>query len=341
MKKQWKKAAAMLLSVLFICASAGCAQEPVQMSAAPEVVVSAVPETPVQAETTPVPVETSAPVSEESAGLTPETFFKEHGALRSTTEEAVTAEQLSAICSAAGKVTFGDEKTWHLTVIPTLDLLQELLPTYAEDGLIKEGNAAIIVSCSSARGEAEQFAVPDQSTLIAAGMITQQICVAAQMQGLGFKVITDSIHQSSYTLYKDNVADEEHLLKESMEWEEWVRMFAIPEENYYVSGESGEIIKTLSGEPIALKGSGYTYYEADGVTPAPKKKMEYVEGYMTPCAIVLLGNTEEELKKQTLLIEDFVTVWDGSYDPYPENYGGSGPKPSDTASLTVTEAPQG
>ena len=318
MKQQWYRKAAALLCAAALALTAGCAaqapqqEQPQQTGEQP----SAAPET-----ETPAPTEEPAA---EAAGFTVETLAEGHGSLRSTTDEAVTEEQLKAIYKAVEAMTVGNEKMWHLTVIPTLDLIQELLPTYNEAGLIHEGNVAIIVSCTSETGTSGQYEVPDQTAVMAAGMVTQQICVAAQMQGLGFKVITDCIHESSYTLYKDNIPDEEHLLKKGMDWVSWLRQFAINKENYYVMNGSDEGIKTLDGSYVTLNNNGYTYYEQDGVTPAKKRKVDYKEGYMTPVAVVLLGNTEDEPERQTIHSQNVVTMWDGSYMPYIEDYGVSG-----------------
>ena len=245
-----------------------------------------------------------------------------HGSLVSTTEEAVTQEQIAAVLAACEKVTLENEKTLHLTVITSLDLLQELLPTYDQSGLVKEGTAAIIVSADSNRGKSQQYHKEDFTNLIAAGMMTQQICIAAQMQGLGFKVITDSIYESGYSLYKNDDPSPENLVHEATEWENWVRMFAIPKENYYYMDESGEPVVVMGGKNVPLKSKEYTYFEADG-TAALKRKVQYVEGYMTPVSIVLLGHSLDEPKQNSMNEEKLVTFWDGSYDPYPKAYGGS------------------
>ena len=127
-----------------------------------------------------------------------------HGSLVSTNGEPVTDEELSAVLAACQVVTLGSEKTLHLNVITDLDLLQELLPTYAAAGLVQRGNAAIIVCVSSDRGTSGQYHQPDMSHYVAGGMLAQQICVAAQLKGLGFRVITDCIHESDYSLYAGN-----------------------------------------------------------------------------------------------------------------------------------------
>lgn len=255
-------------------------------------------------------------------GMTLEEMTRGHGSLVSTTEEAVTQEQIAAVLAACEKVTLENEKTLHLTVITSLDLLQELLPTYDQSGLVKEGTAAIIVSADSNRGKSQQYHKEDFTNLIAAGMMTQQICIAAQMQGLGFKVITDSIYESGYSLYKNDDPSPENLVHEATEWENWVRMFAIPKENYYYMDESGEPVVVMGGKNVPLKSKEYTYFEADG-TPALKRKVQYVEGYMTPVSIVLLGHSPDEPKQNSMNEEKLVTFWDGSYDPYPKAYGGS------------------
>ena len=255
-------------------------------------------------------------------GMTLEEMTRGHGSLVSTTEEAVTQEQIAAVLAACEKVTLENEKTLHLTVITSLDLLQELLPTYDQSGLVKEGTAAIIVSADSNRGKSQQYHKEDFTNLIAAGMMTQQICIAAQMQGLGFKVITDSIYESGYSLYKNDDPSPENLVHEATEWENWVRMFAIPKENYYYMDESGKPVVVMGGKNVPLKSKEYTYFEADG-TPALKRKVQYVEGYMTPVSIVLLGHSLDEPKQNSMNEEKLVTFWDGSYDPYPKAYGGS------------------
>ena len=323
MKKQWGKRIAALMCAGLLCLTAGCSTAAPQKIDQPQKTIDATPDAAPQTSATPEPVPEPKEPEEKVPGLTLEQLAEEHGSLVSTTENAVTKEQIKAIYQAVESVTLGNEKVWHITVIPNLDMIQELLPTYTEAGLIHEGNVAIIISCSSETGNKNQYYVPDTTALIAAGMVAQQICIAAQMQGIGFKVITDCIYESSYALYKDNIVDEEHLLKQGMDWEEWVRQFAIPKESYYIMGQSGESIKTLSGEYVTLGGKNYTYYEADGVTPATKKKVEYVEGYMTPCAVVLLGNTEDAPQKNRIYSDNFATYWDGTFDPYPTNYGGS------------------
>lgn len=270
--------------------------------------------------------ETTAEVQQgsEAKGLTLERLIKEHGYLVSTTEKKVTEEDLKGIYEAAQAVTVGDPSMWKLTAITNLDLIQELLPTYTEAGLIHEGNVAIIVSCTSDTGNCEQYEVRDNTALVAAGMVTQQICVAAQMQGIGFKVITDCIRESSYTLYRDNVPDEEHLLKEGQEWEEWVTQFAVPKENYYDLVEGGDKVQTIGGDYVTLGNGTYDYYEADGQTPVTKIKTEYIKGYMTPCAVVLLGYSEDAPKTGNNYYQKFVNEWNGKGEAYPEVYGGSG-----------------
>lgn len=259
----------------------------------------------------------------EETGLTVEQLAKEHGYMVSTNSEAVTKQQQDAIVQAALSVTLGNSGDWYLTIVPELDLIQELLPTYNEAGLIHEGNIAFIVSCTSEEGEYQQYHVEDVSRYVEAGMVTQQICVAAQMQCLGFRVITDAIHESSYTLYRDNEPGEENIVHQGMDWDEWRRMFAIPKDNYYVMNESGEPITVMNGNTVQLKSKKYLYFEQDG-TPAIKHKMSYINGYMTPCAIVLVGNTDDAPKMMKNAEKDFVTLWDGSFNPYPEHFGGSG-----------------
>ena len=239
-------------------------------------------------------------------GMTLEEMTRGHGSLVSTTEEAVTQEQIAAVLAACEKVTLENEKTLHLTVITSLDLLQELLPIYDQSGLVKEGTAAIIVSADSNRGKSQQYHKEDFTNLIAAGMMTQQIC----------KVITDSIYESGYSLYKNDDPSPENLVHEATEWENWVRMFAIPKENYYYMDESGEPVVVMGGKNVPLKSKEYTYFEADG-TPALKRKVQYV------VSIVLLGHSLDEPKQNSMNEEKLVTFWDGSYDPYPKAYGGS------------------
>lgn len=266
----------------------------------------------------------TAALADEGA-LTIEQLTKEHGSMVSTTETAVTTEQRDAIIKAALSVTLGSSGMWYLTVVPELDLIQELLPTYNEAGLIHEGNVAFIVSCTSEEGAYQQYHVEDVTRYISAGMAAQQICVAAQMQGLGFKVITDSIYESSYTLYRNNEPGEENIVHEGMDWDEWRQMFAIPKDDYYIMSDSGEPITVMNGNTVQLKSKQYQYFEQDG-SPAIKYKMNYINGYMTPCVIVLVGNTEEAPKLAKNAEKDFVTIWDGSFDPYPVYYGGSGSK---------------
>ena len=196
-------------------------------------------------EETAVEEQTETPMEKEN-GLTLEQLSQEHGSLVSTTDEAITQEQLEAIYQAVEAVTLGNKDMWQLTVIPNLDLIQELLPTYAQAGLLREGNVAIIVSVTSDTGVKDQYKAPDNTEAVAAGMVAQQICVAAQMQGIGFKVITDCIRESAYTLYVDDIVDTEHLLQEGKEWEEWITQFAIPKENYYRMVEGGDPIKTIN-----------------------------------------------------------------------------------------------
>ena len=86
--------------------------------------------------------------------------------------------------------------------------------------------------------------------------------------------------------------------------------------------ESGEPVVVMGGKNVPLKSKEYTYFEADG-TPALKRKVQYVEGYMTPVSIVLLGHSLDEPKQNSMNEEKLVTFWDGSYDPYPKAYGGS------------------
>lgn len=267
---------------------------------------------------------TTCAAAQEEA-LTLEQLCAEHGSMVSTTDEAVTDAQIDAICTAAAAVTLGSAEQWQLTVIPDLDLVQELLPVYNEQGLIHEGNVAFIVSVTSDTSMASQHAVEDHSTMIMGGMIAQQICVAAQMQGLGFKVITDSIYESGYTLYRDNVQDEAHLIKAGMPWAEWLEQFAILKEKYYVPDPSGEEITVMNGKHVPLKNGKLQYFLADGTT-VNKKKVQYVEGYMTPCVIVLVGHTQDAPRGSGIKTDSVVTRWDGSYDPYPVSYGASGQK---------------
>ena len=252
-----------------------------------------------------------------------EQLTREHGALVSTSDEAVTEEQIDALCQAAAAVTLGSSKTWQLTVIRNLDLLQELLPMYNEQGLLHEGNVAIIVSVTSDTSMDTQYEITDHTTMIMGGMLTQQLCVAAQMQNLGFKVITDSLYEASYALYRDNIQDEEHLIKEAETREDWLKRFAILKEKYYVPDPSGEEITVMSGKTIPLKHGKLQYILSDGST-ANKKRVDYVEGYMTPCAIVLIGHSDDAPQKSGIKTEDVVNYWDGEGDPYPVSYGASG-----------------
>ena len=57
---------------------------------------------------------------------------------------------------------------------------------------------------------------------------------------------------------------------------------------------------------------------------ALKQKVEYVEGYMTPVAIVLRAHSDDAPQVNSIKASALETFWDGSYDPYPESYGGSG-----------------
>ena len=261
-------------------------------------------------------------LADEQQSFTLDELTQGHGSLVSVSEKAVTEKQLAAIYEAAAKVTVGNAKTWQLTVIPDLDLMQELLPVYNDKGLVKEGCVAIIVSCSSDEGDSHQYHKADMTDYVAAGMVAQQICIAAQMQGLGFKVITDSIYESGYTMYKNNEPGEENILHEATEWEDWVREFAIPKENYYLMDPEGGAITVMGGKTVALKSGKRALYESDG-TAAQKQKISFVQGYMTPCAIVLIGNTDDAVKPSGLDAQSLYTVWDGSFDPYPESYGGS------------------
>ncbi len=245
-----------------------------------------------------------------------------HGSLVSTNGEPVTDEELSAVLAACQVVTLGSEKTLHLNVITDLDLLQELLPTYAAAGLVQRGNAAIIVCVSSDRGTSGQYHQPDMSNYVAGGMLAQQICVAAQLKGLGFRVITDCIHESGYSLYAGNEPAPENAVHVATEWEDWLRMFAIPKENYYTMAPDGEPITVMNGKNIQLKGDGYAYFEADD-TPALKRRVDYVEGFMTPVAVVLLAHTDDAPQTRVMNADALQTFWDGSFDPYPEVYGGS------------------
>lgn len=344
MKRNRTATMSLLAGALTVCLlAAGCTggtpggrtdretESPAAVStAAPDAGGEAVSTEEAPAETATAPEETGEAAagtdgsSEKEAGLTLRQLSDGHGSLVSTTEEPVTPEQLTAIYEAVEAVTLGDDTMWKLSTISGLDLLQELLPTYAQAGLLHEGNVAIIVSCSSDTGTAEQFHVTDNTRIVAAGMVAQQICVAAQMQGIGFKVITDNIRESSYNLYIDNIVDSEHLLQEGKEWEEWLTQFAIPKENYYVMGKERTPVKTIGGDYITLGNGDYTYYETDGESTANKLRTEYVKGYMTPCVVVLLGNTEDEPQQSRNFYEKFVTEYNGEGNPYPEEYGGSG-----------------
>ena len=246
-----------------------------------------------------------------------------HGSLVSINDEAVTEEEISAVLRACETVTLGSEKTLHLNIITDLDLLQELLPTYTVNGLVRQGCAAVIVSVSSDRGTSCQYHKEDLSNIVAGGMMVQQICVAAQMQGLGFKVITDSIYESGYSLYENDEPSPENAVHIALSWEEWLRMFAIPKENYYLMNPSGDPVILMNGNNVQLKSSQFSYFEEDG-SPALKRKVEYIYGYMTPIAIVLLAHSDDAPLVRTMKSAALETFWDGSYDPYPESYGGSG-----------------
>ena len=246
-----------------------------------------------------------------------------HGSLVSTNGDPVTSAELETILEACSQLTLGNVKTLHLNVITDLDLLQELLPTYTEQGLIQAGNAAVIVSVSSDRGTSNQYHQADQTAIVAGGMMAQQICVAAEAQGLGFRVITDCIYESGYNLYRGNEPAPENAVHVAMEWEDWVQMFAIPKENYYVMHPSGDLITVMNGKNVPLKSKQYAYFEADG-TPAFKHRVNYVEGYMTPVAVVLLAHSDDPPATGRMPLNDLVTFWDGSFNPYPESYGGSG-----------------
>ncbi len=245
-----------------------------------------------------------------------------HGKLVSANNEAVTDTEIAAILRACETVTLGSEKTLHLNIIKDLDLLQELLPTYTADGLVRQGCAAIIVSVSSDQGTSGQYHQEDTSLLVAGGMMAQQICVAAQMQGLGFRVITDSIYESGYSLYEGDEPAPENAVHMAMEWEEWLKMFAIPQENYYHMDPDREPVTLMNGSNVQLKNSQYAYFEADG-TPALKRRVEYIYGYMTPVAIVLLAHSDDSPQVRFMKPDKLETFWDGSYDPYPQSYGGS------------------
>ena len=264
-----------------------------------------------------------AALAEENAS---DALAEAHGILVSANGEAVTDAEIEAVLRACETLTLGNEKTLHLNIITDLDLLQELLPTYTADGLVRQGCAAIIVSVSSDRGTGGQFHHEDLTNLVAGGMMAQQICVAAQMQGLGFRVITDSIFESGYSLYQGDEPADENAVHKAVEWEEWLRMFAIPKENYYLMNPNGEVVKLMNGNNVQLKSKQYTYFEADD-TPALKRKVEYIEGYMTPVAIVLLAHSDDAPQVRAMKADTLETFWDGSYDPYPQSYGGSGSTP--------------
>ncbi len=246
-----------------------------------------------------------------------------HGSLVSANGEPVTGEEIAAVLRAAEVLSLGSEKTIHLNIIQDLDLLQELLPTYTEDGLVCHGCAAIIVSVSSERAAGAQYHQEDLTNFVVGGMMAQQICVAAQMQGLGFRVITDSIHESGYSLYRGDEPSDDNAVHKAVSWEEWLRMFAIPKENYYLLNPAREPVVLMNGNNVQLKSRQYAYFEADD-SPALKQKVEYVEGYMTPVAIVLLAHSDDAPQVNSIKASALETFWDGSYDPYPESYGGSG-----------------
>ena len=264
-----------------------------------------------------------APPAALAEGDTPAALAESHGSLVSANGEAVTDDEIAAVLRACEVLTMGSEKTIHLNIITDLDLLQELLPTYTTDGLVREGCAAIIVSVSSDRGTGGQYHQEDLSHYVVGGMMAQQICVAAQMQGLGFRVITDSIFESGYSLYNGDEPADENTVHKAVEWEEWLRMFAIPKENYYQMNPSMEPVVLMNGNTVQLKSRQYAYFEADD-TPALKRKVEYIEGYMTPVAIVLLAHSDDAPQVRSMNASSLETFWDGCYDPYPESYGGSG-----------------
>lgn len=253
-----------------------------------------------------------------------EEFIKGHGSMVSTTDEAVTEAQLDAMCRAAAQVTLGTGKLWQLTVIQNADLIQELLPVYTKQGLVNEGNAAIIVSITSDTSMRDQYETTDNTNLVIGGMLTQQLCVAAQMQGLGFKVITDCLYEVPYWIYEDNITDDEHLIQAGRDREEWLMEFAIRKEKFYVPNPSGEEITVMNGNTVPLKHDKLIYYRADGST-VNKKKMDYEDAFMTPVAVVLVGNTADEVKHAKTKLGDVVNYWDGEGDAYPMIYGGSGP----------------
>ena len=256
-------------------------------------------------------------------GDTPDALADMHGSLVSANGEPVTDEEIAAVLRAAEVLSLGSEKTLHLNIIRDLDLLQELLPTYTEDGLVCQGCAAVIVSVSSERAAGAQYHQEDLTNFVVGGMMAQQICVAAQMQGLGFRVITDSIHESGYSLYRGDEPSDDNAVHKAVSWEEWLRMFAIPKENYYLLNPAREPVVLMNGNNVQLKSRQYAYFEADD-SPALKQKVEYVEGYMTPVAIVLLAHSDDAPQVNSIKASALETFWDGSYDPYPESYGGSG-----------------
>ena len=256
-------------------------------------------------------------------GDTPDALADAHGSLVSANGEPVTDEEIAAVLRAAEVLSLGSEKTLHLNIIRDLDLLQELLPTYTEDGLVCQGCAAVIVSVSSERAAGAQYHQEDLTNFVVGGMMAQQICVAAQMQGLGFRVITDSIHESGYSLYRGDEPSDDNAVHKAVSWEEWLRMFAIPKENYYLLNPAREPVVLMNGNNVQLKSRQYAYFEADD-SPALKQKVEYVEGYMTPVAIVLLAHSDDAPQVNSIKASALETFWDGSYDPYPESYGGSG-----------------
>jgi len=49
----------------------------------------------------------------------------------------------------------------------------------------------------------------------------------------------------------------ENAVHTAVEWEEWLRMFAIPKENYYLMAENGEPVTVMGGKNIQLKGGKY------------------------------------------------------------------------------------
>ena len=268
----------------------------------------------------------AAPVYASQAGeeMSLEDLLGSQGTLVSATDEAVTTQELETLCKAAACVSGGDKKMWHLTVITGQDLVQELLPRYAQEGLVTKGTAAILVSVTSETGQKDQYEVPDQTAVMSAGMAAQQISTAAAMMGLGTRVITDVISESPYTLYNDNVPDDAHLLKEGMDWDAWRRMFAVPVENIYTLDESGDPIEMLNGSHVNLESSGFILYDRDSNEPVSKKKVNYEkEQLMTPVCVVLVGHTEEALKKSSIRPEEIRTFFDGTTDPYEKHYGGS------------------